>query len=45
MPYKFLDKTYKKNSKAEKEDHHQILHIWDSLDAKFELKLTISFFG
>ena len=34
----FLDKTWKKGLKQKKE-HHQILHIQNSLGTKFQLKL------
>ena len=34
----FLEKTWKKGLKQKKE-HHQILHIQNSLGTKFQLKL------
>ena len=39
----FLDKACKNRFKTEK-NHHQILHIRNSLGTKFQLKLTILIF-
>ena len=44
MPKRFLDKTCKKKCKTEEKHHHLVLYIWDSLDAKYQFKLTISNF-
>ena len=40
----FWDKTFKKGLKQKKKNHHRILHIRNSLGAKFKLKLAISNF-
>ena len=37
----FLDKTCEKGLKQEREHHHRILHIRNSLGTQFQLKLKI----
>ena len=44
MPNGYFGQNLQKRSKTE-EQHHQILHIRNSLGAKFHFKLTILIFG
>ena len=41
MPNGFSGQKMQKKGVTQKVNHHQILHIWNSLDTKFQLKLTI----
>ena len=45
MPNGYFGQNFQKRPKTEKEHHHQILHIRNSLGTTFQLKLTILIFG